>query len=181
MDDMDFRSTPPWQNIKPPAGELPAHPGKLRAVIEELDVANAPRYRPGPGVTWCNIFVTDVITAMGFEPGHWVQADGTPAPVGSGKELNANGLVRWLIEYGPVKGWIEADKATATDAAARGHLVVVGYDSKSNKPGHVAVMLHEGTIAQAGRRNFVGETVRSGFGALPVRYFVQMHSGSHHS
>jgi hypothetical protein len=175
----DFKSTPPWQPIDPPAGELPPSPEKLRMVIDELDVTNAPRYQPNPSQTWCNIFATDVIQAMGHEPGHWVRKDGNPALVGQGIELNANGLIRWMAEHGPKKGWIVADRQTATDAAARGHLVLVGWDSKSAKPGHVAIMLPEGTIAQAGRRNFVGETIRSGFGQLQPVFFVQMHGGSH--
>jgi hypothetical protein len=69
----------------------------------------------------------------------------------------------------------------ATDAAARGHLVVVGWDSKGKGSGHVAILLPEGPIAQAGRKNFVGRTVAEGFGKYPVRFFIQANSGLPHA
>ncbi len=172
--------TPPWLPVQPEAGNAPPGPDKLKAVIAELDVVNSKRYRAGMGKTWCNIFVTDVIEAMGFEPGHWVDRLGSPAKVGEGEELSANKLVRWLITHGPARGWAESDRNSAMAAAERGHLVVVAYDSKSTKhSGHVAILLPEGTIAQAGRTNFVGRTIREGFGVLPVKFFVQMRGGSH--
>lgn len=179
MSDTDFKTTPPWLPIEPPSAKLPASVTKLRAVIRDLDVENAPRYRATKTQTWCNIFVTDVIDAMGFDPGHWVAKDGTRADVGKGEELSANKLVRWFVEKGPSHGWTEADRPSAVDAAARGHLVVVGWDSLGPGSGHVAILLPEGTIAQAGRTNFVGRTIAEGFGRLPVKFFVQMRGGSH--
>ena len=173
-------NAPPWKAINPPTAQLKPGPTKLRAVINDLDVENAPRYQPGPYGTYCNIFASDVITAMGFEPGHWVsQQTGEPRPQGMGQELNANGMCRWFEKFGAAKGWVQADRATATDAAERGHLVAVCWDSKTNKPGHIAIMLPEGTIAQAGKTNFVGKTIREGFGNLPVVFWVQSRSGSH--
>ena len=125
--------------------------------------------------------VSDVLTAMDLQPGHWVHLNGDPCEQGQGVELNANRLTRWLAKHGPRFGWTETDRPTASDAASRGHTVVVAWDSGGSRPGHVAIMLHEGTIAQAGRKNFVGGTVREGFGTLTPRFFVQMHGGSHES
>ena len=179
MSKLDHKTVEPWKYISIEAAKLPPSPGKLRAVIDELDVEHAPRYRARKGATFCNIFVTDVCDAMGFQPSHWVTTDGEQAGVGEGVELNANGLCRWFAKFGASKGWVEADRKTAMDAAERGHFVVLGWDSKSEKPGHVAVLLPEGTIAQAGRTNFVGKTIREGFGDLKPRFWIQARGGSH--
>jgi hypothetical protein len=175
----NFKEAPPWEDILIPAASLPPSGEKLHKVIAELDVEKSPRYAPKPGATFCNIFASDVITAMGFGPGHWVHEDGSPAKLGEGTELSANGMARWFGTHGAGRGWMSTDKDTAFSAAERGHLVVVTYDSKSGKPGHIAVMLPEGTIAQAGRTNFVGRTLREGFGALPVSFWVQMRGAAH--
>ena len=175
-----YKNAPPWQAIKIPASNLPPHINKVSCVVHELDVENAPRYQSDSEHTWCNIFVTDVITAMGFEPGHWVDPDGNKAKQGAGQELTANLLTRWLLAVGPNKGWVEGDKQTATDAARRGHLCVAAWDSRGKGSGHVAILLPEGTIAQAGRTNFLGGTVAEGFGNLPVLYFIQAQTGIRH-
>lgn len=176
---MDNKNVVPWKPIVTRASSLKPGEGKLRAVVDELDVENAKRYKAANGQTFCNIFVTDMCDAMGFLPSHWVTADGERAEVGKGVELNANGMCLWFNKFGPAHGWVNADRATAMDAASRGHLVVVGWNSKSSKPGHVAILLPEGTIAQAGRTNFVGRTIREGFGELPVTFWIQAHSGQH--
>lgn len=177
----NFKDTPPWQSIQPPTASLPHHAGKLRKVIDELDVENAARYKPSGSSTYCNIFVSDVLTAMGLQPGHWVTDDGDPAEDGHGWELNANRMVRWFRVHGAENGWEETDRPEACDAAARGHVVVVAWDSQSPGPGHIAIMLPEGSIAQAGRKNFVGGTIREGFGTKTPRFFVQLHGGSHNA
>lgn len=172
MNNETWQGTPPWKPIDIPASKLPQGDKKLRQVLAELDVENSHRYRATKSDTFCNIFVWDFTRAMGCEVPHWVRADGRVTQVGKGKELNANGVVRWLATHGAREGWVQADRKTATDAAARGHVVVVGWDSGKATPGHVAVMLPEGTIAQAGASNFVGKTVRSGFGDREVTFFI---------
>lgn len=177
---MDHKITPPWKDITVPTRLLPPSPEKLRAVINDLDVENAPRYQPSSYGTYCNIFATDVLAAMGFPPSHWVNPDdGSPSEMGKGQELTANLMARWFTKFGAAQGWVDADRQTATDAAARGHLVVVIWDSQGKGPGHVAIMLPEGTIAQAGAENFVGKTIREGFGNRPVKFWVQSHGGKH--
>lgn len=169
-----------WQNVDVVMGELPPSPDKVREVVKELDPKKNPRYTPENGKTWCNIFLTDVVRAMGHLPHHWMKADGSgPGKPPSDVEMSANKLVAWFDKFGPAHGWIESDRQSAFAAAERGHLVVLGWFNDKPGSGHVAVLLPEGTIAQAGRRNFVGEPVSAGFGTLPVRYFVQMNSGPH--
>ncbi len=174
---MDFKNVPPHKPIKISSAALPYEPGKQRKVIDELDVEHSPRYKAAAGKTYCNIFVSDFLDAMGLPPTH----------VEGGQELNANMMIEWLSSpKGAGTGWVEADRKTALDAASRGHVVLVTYFNRNinpltnkQRPGHIAVVLAEGTIAQAGRTNFVGKTVREGFGALPVQFFVQMRGGSH--
>ena len=178
----NFKDTPPWKSINPPTSKLPRHPDKLRKVIDELDVEHAPRYAPQGTSTFCNIFVSDVLTALGLQPGHWCDTDGNPAKDGQDGafEMNANRMARWFKLHGPRNGWEEADRLTASDAAGRGHTVVVVWDSKLvGTPGHIAIMLPEGTIAQAGRKNFVGGTIREGFGKLTPKFYVHVPSGPH--
>ncbi len=168
---MDFKNTPPGKSVTIPSASMPYGPAKQRAVITELDVENSPRYKAQGGKTYCNIFVSDFLDALGLPPTH----------IEGGQELNANAMIEWLSSAkGAGTGWIVADRATAMDAAARGHVVLVTYFNPNinpltgmKRPGHIAVVLPEGTIAQAGRTNFVGKTVREGFGTLPTVFFVQ--------
>ncbi|MFT3866833.1 MAG: hypothetical protein QM729_21430 [Solirubrobacterales bacterium] len=149
-----------------------AGPDRVRDICLALDPEHNPRYlrnQQGRGETYCNIFASDVCDLFGVPPSH----------TQPGYELNANGMVRWLTDSGPEFGWVAGDAKTAQDAAARGHLVLLGYDSKSSKPGHIAVLLPEGTLAQAGAKNGMGLTVASIFGRLPTQYFIQMSGGSH--
>ncbi len=177
---MKWQTTPAWVPIDVPSAKLPIGPQKYRAVLKDLQVEKSPRYKPTASATYCNIFLWDYTRAMGCEIPHWVDADGNPTDPNKGRELSANATVAWLDKQGAQRGWIGADRRTAFDAAERGHVVVLGWHSGSAKSGHVAVLLPEGTVAQAGRRNFVGETVERAFGKLPVRYWIQA-NGPHHA
>lgn len=180
MTDASYKNEPPWRPIVLPQSKLPTSADKLRIIIDALDVEHAARYRPSSYGTYCNIFAQDVISNMGYHPGHWVRPeDGGPAEVGKGQELSANLMARWFEEFGAAQNWVLADRKTAMDAAARGHLVVVIWDSQGEGPGHVAILLREGTIAQAGRTNFVGRTIREGFGDRPVKFWIQARGGRH--
>lgn len=170
---MDFKNVEQFRDIKIPTSQLPWSPDKIRAVAKELDPVNSPRYKADAHRTWCNIFVTDLFNAMGVVPGHWMNEDGSLGEQGHGIEMSANRLVRWMKEHGPAYGWTPTDKDTAFDAAERGHLVMLGWENIGGGSGHVAILLPEGTIAQAGKRNFIGEPVSAGFGNLPVLYFVK--------
>lgn len=172
LNNESWKQMPPWQPIDIPSTKLASGDPKIRKVLEELDPGNAPRYKRTANGTTCNIFVWDYTRAMGCEIPHWVTSTGDAAPVGKGRELNANGIVRWLAKHGPPRGWIEADRQTAMDAAARGHTVVVGWDSQSSAPGHVAILLPEGTIAQTGAKNFIGRSIREGFGTRAVVFYI---------
>ena len=72
----DWKNKPAWEDIDVPSRSLP-WPERFPAVLRELDVENAPRYRAttvdGKPRTFCNIFATDVIRNMGIAaPTHWM-------------------------------------------------------------------------------------------------------------
>ena len=182
MTRQDWTEVPPWADIDIPAASEPHEvTDRLHAIVKQLDVENAPRYRASKTATYCNIFVTDICRAWGVAPHHWCHPiTGQPTERGVGHELSANKMCAWFKSFGAAHHWVEADKKTATDAARRGHLVVLTWrNPEPKKSGHVAVLLPEGTIAQAGRRNFVGQTVAQGFGQAQPTFWVQMRHGSH--
>lgn len=177
---MTAKETPQerWRPVSVTASSLP-WPKRLSAVLAELGPGINPRYRAGPRETWCNVFVTDVVAAMGIRaPRHWMTSAGIPAAIGRGREMRANELVGWFRTHGPTWGWMTTDRETAEKAAARGHLAVVGWRNPKGGPGHVAILLGPDSIAQAGRQSFVRGRVSQGFGAAePLEWWVQMERG----
>lgn len=143
-----------------------------RRVCAQFNVTSSPRYAAGPGVTWCNIYVWDATSAMGAEVPHWYDpATGAPTSVGRGVETRANDVYNWLVRgHG---GWREGTHAEATANAALGRPSVAAYFNPTpGRSGHVAMVLPNGNIAQAGASNFFDVPVSRGFGSLPVRYFL---------
>ena len=182
-------SVPQWQPLDLVVGG--PWPSRLKGVLLALNVEQSPRYKPGhkldakgglvpaSSVTWCNVYVTDIIAAMGVSaPRHWVTSSGEPAAIGKGVELSANRLIAWFDKHGARYGWMRSDSRTAQEAARRGHLVIVGWSNpKPALPGHVSVVLGPDRITSAGRRNFYECTVKESFGlsvdAPALRWFVQ--------
>lgn len=170
--------TPRWQPLKVKASSLP-WPQRLPAVVAELAPARNPRYRPGVAQTWCNVYVTDVVAAMGLAaPRHWMMARGDPAAPGKGTEMTANLLWEWFTGPSAARyGWMACDRQTAEKAAERGHLAVVCWRNRKG-PGHIAIVLGEDAITQAGRQCFERGRIAQGFGAAePLEFFVQMERG----
>lgn len=175
-----WKNQPAWEDVDVPSRSLP-WPERRAAVLRELDVENAPRYRAavvdGKPKTFCNIFVTDVIRNMGVKaPSHWMTGKGEPAKVGQGIEMTANRLYPWFQMNGATYGWWEADEATAASAADRGHLVVAVYRNPSG-PGHIVIVKGgvdgETRVAQAGAHNFADTSLSTAFGKLPRKFWIQ--------
>ena len=159
-------------------------PDLYDAVINQFAVENNPRYTPGyqgRGETYCNIFVWDVTRSMNAEIPHWVnRQDGSPADVGKGSELDANGVVSWLASSGPTYGWTCVSAEDAQDYANKGFPTVVGMQKRPI--GHVAIVrpgksTPQGgpSIAQAGGKNRNNISVADGFGTWPdddIRFYV---------
>lgn len=154
-------------------------PEALAAVVEQFrhyllgaDALFAPRTEGAAFLTFCNLFSWGFTRAMGCEVPHWVDKDGRPASsaLPDAFELNANATIRWLDTTGRKAGWRTATRDNALASAARGEAVLLTWPNPKGH-GHIAVMLPSGLTAQAGSRNFIGGTVATGFGALPVTYW----------
>lgn len=160
--------TQPWNPVNPSLTSGThggRHPDIYLAVVQQFEVEHALRYRSIDSVTWCNVFVWDVTRSMCAEVPHWW----------AGRELTANAMLDWLVDLGPKYGWEACDAKGAVEHANQGMPAVVAWKNPAG-PGHIAVVVPGPTempprIAQAGKNNFVGKDVRSGFGALPVSYF----------
>lgn len=141
----------------------------------------AERYQPDNSHTWCNIFFTDTVQKLQLPgPFHWADKKGNPLMFGpgiavKGYELNANSLIEWFKQYGHGYGWIKVNKDEAEKLAYEGRLVAVTYHSGSKKAsGHIAVLLGDNLIAQAGKEVFYGKSIESGFGNLPVEFWAHV-------
>lgn len=157
------------------------------AVINQFSVENNERYQPDGG-TYCNIFVWDVTSAMGAEIPHYYDAK-TGKPMAYGDEganqMNANGMYKWLHEYGDQYGWFEVTPAEAQQMANEGHPVVTAL-YKNGTHGHVQVVCpsKDGTydekrgvtIAQAGRHLSSYKPITQVYNASlsKVSYFAHM-------
>jgi len=177
-----MKKTETWQEIRDGTPcSLPLHP-PLRSlirqrspvtlvnVVEQFDVEHCPRYQPIRGVTWCNIFLWDVTSALDCEIPHWINEDRKICAPGSGRELSANGTISWLENVGAKHGWTPATTEQARHVAGLGCPVVACW-ANAGGHGHVAIVLPSDEapadlrIAQAGRVCFCGDTLSRGFGS----------------
>jgi LysM repeat protein len=149
-------------------------------LINQFAVGHNPRYLPGDGRTWCNIFVWDITTAMGCELPHWLDRTGRAAiPYSSGaNEVNINGGIDWMINQGVrYNGWRKASSTEAQQAANLGQMALALWKNPTGH-GHTAVVrpgniTSEGPAsAQAGRRNFNSGHIKNGFGELVPDYYI---------
>jgi uncharacterized protein YukE len=173
----------PWQPIDAPVkSQVGNRDSKLyEATINQFGVESNPRYQQNQqakGETYCNIFAWDVSRAMGAEIPHWVDTNGNPTAVGAGKELSANGAIKWLQKYGEQKGWQTMGAADAQGMANQGKPVIAAWLNPEGI-GHMGVVRpgeylpQEGPrLAQAGGTNFNDGFVKDGFGNRQVIYYV---------
>lgn len=172
----------PWLDIDPPLTNAPGQrdPHTYDVVINQFAVEINPRYRKdqqGEGETYCNIFIWDVTKAMGAEIPHWVDEYGNPTAQFEGSELCANGLIKWLEDYGGKYGWEVLDARKAQAEANRGKPVVATWKNPDGV-GHVA-MVRPGeysetqgpALANAGAINSNHTTVKEVFGNKEVIYY----------
>lgn len=147
------------------------------SVIDQFNVTTHPRYTPGK-YTYCNIFAWDVMSAMGVELPQRVDRQ-TNEPrlfpdVKGTTELNANGMAKWLENYGTQYGWVEVSAKEAQQAANRGEPTVTAWNNPGGighfqvvRPtrGNDAYSYNTGVyVAQAGGSNFDYKTAASVYG-----------------
>jgi WXG100 family type VII secretion target len=173
----------PWSSVDAPVKNAPGERDArvYDVVIDQFAVGRNKRYdknQQNKGETYCNIFVWDTTRAMGAEIPHWVNDQGNPVPQGQGRELSANGSIRWLETHGAERGWSVVTAQDAQQMANQGKPVVATYENPGGI-GHVAMVrpgeysLAEGPrIAQAGGRNFNEGSLHDGFRDKPVVYYM---------
>ena len=152
----------------------------LEQVINQFAVGHNPRFLPGGGFTYCNIFVWDVTRALDCPIPHWITAAGAiAAPFAPGAfEININGGYDWMAKYGvAAHGWRRIDAATAQQYANAGKIAVALWKNPSGGHGHTA-MVRPGTLtargpatAQAGSTNFNEGHLADGFGSLRPLFY----------
>ena len=152
-----------WRAATPPV-QLPRSGTLLHIVVRQFDVERHARYAPKDGKTWCNIFVSDVTSALGCPIPHWVTTAGRPSThtEAGARELTANQTQDWLRELGVKFGWRPAKADEAAERANGGFPTVATWKNPAGS-GHIAVCI-PGGIAQAGKENFNLGSLERGFG-----------------
>lgn len=142
-------------------------PATLREFIEWADVENLnhKRWKKRGSLTFCNIYAYDYCYAAGvFIPRVWWKKSaierleaGDDVPVAYGdtiREMVANKIHDWLLDYGADYGWQRANSLDALqEAANQGYAAVICAARKTAAPGHITVVAPETAGQQAERVN----------------------------
>jgi hypothetical protein len=136
----------------------------LNTLIDWLQVDQSRRYRPGGGKTYCNIYAYDVAYASGvYLPRVW-WTDKAIAALEAGqsvaaqydatvREMNANAIHNWLIDYGARFGWKRTLSLTdLQDCANRGGIATIcGRRKDLARSGHIVIIAPETASVKARR------------------------------
>lgn len=157
----------------------------LTAIGDWLSVTTSVRYQR-TGVTFCNVYATDYSYLAGvYLPRVWwtdkalasMLQGAPPPPVAydqTVRELRADDLHQWLIEYGAQFGWRRVFDATALqDAANQGGVGLICADrAAAGLPGHITVVVPETGANVAGRDpdGHVTQPLQSQAGGRNFRY-----------
>ena len=165
---------PPWLPVDAPVQGVPGirTPEAYLDVCKQFDVEKNPRYAPKAGKTYCNIYVWDCTKALGCEIPHWFHpVTGQPTAVSAGAEMRANDMFGWLTVHGSEAGWSPMSPLDASWRANRGDPTVILWRNPRGI-GHVAMLLPDDLIAQAGGTNLWRARVEEGFGTShPLHFF----------
>lgn len=132
----------------------------LLKIIDFLDVERSARYKPGRGLTFCNIYAYDYATLCGaYLPRVWwkepneVNENTRPVYGDNVREMNVNSLYRWFPEYGEAYGWKEVKTMTEAQELANQGLCVVALaaNKDKSKSGHITCVIPEHGEHQAKR------------------------------
>jgi hypothetical protein len=160
---------------------------ELGAIIDWLavDKASHQRYQPRGGATFCNIYAHDYCHLAGvYLPRVWWTpgaierlARGEQVPVRYGEtvdEMRANGLFRWLRDFGARFGWRQAGTLSLLQQEVNQGAIglLVARRKHEGKPGHIVMVVPE-TETMRARRDRTGAVVaplQSEAGAKNHRY-----------
>ncbi|MEN3748963.1 SH3 domain-containing protein [Sphingomonas sp. HF-S3] len=143
---------------------LPHASAALDTLIAWLKVEQSRRYRPGGGRTYCNIYAYDLAYASGvYLPRVW-WTDKAIASLEAGqsvaaqydvtvREMNANAIHNWLVDYGPRFGWTRSFSLTdLQDCANRGGIATICARRKDlARSGHIVIIAPETASVKARR------------------------------
>ncbi|GAB4563380.1 MAG: hypothetical protein Tsb007_31040 [Rhizobacter sp.] len=158
---------------------------QLAHIINWLAADTSARYQRDPNATYCNVYATDYCYLSGVylprcwwnEPALLRLARGEQvAPVYGGtlREMRADDLHNWLIEFGESFGWRRVFDATSLQNAANaGGIGLICADREaSGKPGHITAVVPE-TASHKAQRDADGNVtlpLQSQAGAVNFRY-----------
>ncbi|MCW4463870.1 SH3 domain-containing protein [Sphingomonas sp. BT-65] len=137
---------------------------QLNKVIAWLAVEQSRRYQPGGGRTYCNIYAHDVAYAADvYLPRVW-WTDKAIAELKAGRqvaaqydvtirEMNANAIHNWLIDYGAHFGWKRTFSLTdLQECAKRGGIATICARRKDlARSGHIVIIAPETADVKARR------------------------------
>lgn len=183
-----FALNDPKAPRRAPGGDTAALTQSLHSIISYLAVERSARYRPGRGLTYCNIYAHDYTHLAGaYLPRVWwmrkalVQlAQGQPVKPLYGTtvaELNANSLYTWLDEFGPDFGWCRtANLDELQQAVNLGQMgIICAQRTEMNQPGHICAVVPETATHSATRRGgLVTGLLQSQAGAINRAYFSRV-------
>lgn len=174
----------PGRPVRRPGRDAAARCADLAAIGDWLGVATSARYRRDT-VTYCNVYAADCCyLADAYLPRVWwtdlalaAIHQGTVPAVAYGqtvREMRADDLHQWLLEYGAQFGWRRVFDATALQNAANdgGVGLICADRDVAGKPGHITVVVPEDTAHRA-RRDADGnvtQPLQTQAGGLNYRY-----------
>jgi hypothetical protein len=160
---------------------------ELGAIIEWLavDKASHKRYQPRSGLTFCNIYAHDYCHLAGaYLPRVW-WTPGAIESLAQGRtveplyqkwieEMRANGLFRWLRDFGPRFGWRQTGTLSKLQREVNqgGIGLIAARRPSEGPPGHIVAVVPE-TDEHRARRNTAGDVIaplQSQAGTTNFRY-----------
>lgn len=155
-----------------------------RQMVEWLKVDEFYRWKPNAGKTYCNIYASDVCHLLGlYLPRQWWRNPSTGRPpIDYGvntRELGANALHDWLIEFGPQFGWVQladGDELREYLNNTGGVGLVSARRKDRSRSGHITVAFPDSTVP-AGSANGL---LQSQAGTVNHRWFrgLKLRKGS---
>ncbi len=162
-----------------------ARAAQLAAIVNWLAADSSARYQPDARATYCNIYAADYCYLSGvYLPRTWWNelalmriARGEPVVPAYGstlREMRADDLHSWLIEFGESFGWRRVFDLTALqNAANNGGIGLICADREaSGKPGHISAVVPE-SPAHTAKRDADGNVtlpLQSQAGAVNFRF-----------
>ncbi|MDO8448471.1 MAG: DUF1906 domain-containing protein [Rhodoferax sp.] len=158
---------------------------QLAAIGDWLDVEHSARYARRDGLTFCNVYTADYCyLAAAYLPRVW-WTSATIAKIAAGqavapaygetvREMRADDLYRWLLDFGTMFGWRRVADATALQNAANGGGIgiICADRATEGRAGHITVVVPEqaGKTAQRDAAGNVDQPLQSQAGAVNKRF-----------